>query len=153
MKHTDILTIGELSTRTGVAVSALRYYEDRGLIRSLRSSGRHRRFLRSDIRRVSFIRIAQSLGLTIDEIVSAFHTLPDQRTPTAADWRRISAQIREKLDAKIRQLTLMRERLDGCIGCGCLSLKKCALNNPGDVAAKAGPGPRFVLEDQPTRRD
>lgn len=147
MKHSDILTIGELAGRTGVAVSALRYYEARGLIRSLRARGQHRRFLRSDIRRVSFIKIAQSLGLTIEELAGAFAALPDQRTPTAADWRRISTGIRARLDDKITELQTMRARLDGCIGCGCLSLKKCTLANPGDQAGKAGTGPRFVMPD------
>lgn len=145
MKHSDILTIGELARRTGVAVSALRYYEERGLIRSLRSEGRHRRFLRSDIRRVSFIRIAQSLGLTIEDIGAAFHSLPDGRTPTAADWRHISKDIRLRLNRRIEELVTLRARLDGCIGCGCLSLKKCTLSNPGDRAGKAGSGPRYVL--------
>lgn len=145
MKHSDILTIGELAARAGVAVSALRYYEERGLIRSLRSQGRHRRFLRSDIRRVAFIRIAQSLGLTIEELGAAFAALPDQRTPTAADWRRISGDIRLRLDRRIADLETLRDRLEGCIGCGCLSLKKCVLANPGDEAGRAGPGARFVV--------
>lgn len=144
LKHTDILTIGQLAARTGVAVSALRYYEERGLIRSLRSGGRHRRFLRSDIRRVSFIRIAQSLGLSIADLADAFAGLPDQRTPNAADWRRISAGIRDELDRKIAELANMRDRLDGCIGCGCLSLKRCTLANPADEASEAGPGPRYI---------
>lgn len=147
LKHSDILTIGELAARTGVAVSALRYYEERGLVRSLRSAGQHRRFLRSDIRRVSFIRIAQSLGLTIEEVARAFASLPDGRTPTAADWRQISNEIRAVLDRKIAQLEQMREALDGCIGCGCLSLKRCALYNPQDQAGKDGAGPRYVFSD------
>lgn len=147
LKHSDILTIGELAARTGVAVSALRYYEERGLVRSLRSAGQHRRFLRSDIRRVSFIRIAQSLGLTIEEVARAFASLPDGRTPTAADWRQISNEIRAVLDRKIAQLEQMREALDGCIGCGCLSLKRCALYNPQDQAGKGGAGPRYVFSD------
>ena len=145
MKPSDILTIGDLARRTGVAVSALRYYEERGLIRSLRGKGAHRRFLRSDIRRVSFIRISQSLGLSLDELAGAFAGLPGERTPTAADWRRISGDIRARLDRRIAELENMRDRLDGCIGCGCLSLKRCALANPSDEAGKAGPGPRFVV--------
>lgn len=149
LKHSDILTIGELSGRTGVAVSALRYYEDRGLIRSLRAKGQHRRFLRSDIRRVSFIKIAQSLGLTIDDVASAFSSLPEGRTPTATDWRRISGDIRGVLDRKITELENMRDRLDTCIGCGCLSLKRCALYNAGDQAGKSGAGPRFIFRDGP----
>ncbi|MFN7055153.1 redox-sensitive transcriptional activator SoxR [Hyphomonas sp.] len=144
MKSSDVLTIGDLAQRTGVAVSALRYYEERGLIRSFRSSGRHRRFLRADIRRVSFVRIAQSLGLSIEEISAAFRSLPDGRTPNAADWRAISLKVRAVLDAKISALQEMRETLDGCIGCGCLSLKRCALYNPGDKAGQQGTGPQFV---------
>lgn len=147
LKHSDILTIGELAARTGVAVSALRYYEERGLVRSIRSAGRHRRFLRSDIRRVSFIRIAQSLGLTIEDVARAFASLPDGRTPTAADWRQISHEIRNVLDRKIAELEQMRAALDGCIGCGCLSLKRCALYNPQDRAGKDGAGPRYVFPE------
>lgn len=145
LKHSDILTIGELAARTGVAVSALRYYEERGLVRSLRAKGQHRRFLRSDIRRVSFIRIAQSLGLSIEDVARAFSSLPEGRTPTAADWRAISGEIKRVLDRKIAELENMRETLDNCIGCGCLSLKRCALYNPGDKAGKAGAGPQFVF--------
>ncbi|MBY9066061.1 redox-sensitive transcriptional activator SoxR [Hyphomonas sp. WL0036] len=145
LKHSDVLTIGELAARTGVAVSALRYYEERGLVRSIRSAGRHRRFLRSDVRRVSFIRIAQSLGLSIEDIVHAFASLPEGRTPTAADWRQISNTVRRVLDRKIAALEHMRDTLDGCIGCGCLSLKRCALYNPGDIAGKSGSGPRYVF--------
>ena len=145
MRHSDILTIGELAARTGVPVSALRYYEQRGLIRSLRSTGKHRRFLRSDIRRVSFVRIAQSLGLSIEDVLSALARLPDGRTPTAADWRRISADIGALIDSRIAELTRTRDRLDGCIGCGCLSLKHCALYNPDDRAGALGPGPRLVM--------
>ncbi len=147
LKHSDILTIGELAARTGVAVSALRYYEERGLVRSLRAKGQHRRFLRSDIRRVSFIRIAQSLGLTIEDVSRAFASLPEGRTPTAGDWRRISGEIRSVLDRKIAQLEQIRDTLDGCIGCGCLSLKRCALYNPGDKAGLTGSGPRYAFPD------
>lgn len=149
LRHSDILTIGELAGRTGVAVSALRYYEERGLIRSLRAKGQHRRFLRSDIRRVSFIKIAQSLGLTIEDVVQAFAALPEGRTPTAADWRAISGGIRGVLDRKIAELENMRDKLDNCIGCGCLSLKRCALYNAGDQAGKTGTGPRFIFRDGP----
>ncbi len=145
LKHSDVLTIGELAARTGVAVSALRYYEERGLVRSLRAAGKHRRFLRSDIRRVSFIKSAQSLGLTIEDVARAFAALPEGRTPNASDWRAISADIRAVLDRKIAELENMRGKLDNCIGCGCLSLKRCALYNPGDKAAKAGAGPQFIF--------
>lgn len=147
LKHSDILTIGDLSARTGVAVSALRYYEERGLIRSLRAPGQHRRFLRSDIRRVSFIRIAQSLGLTIEDVAQAFSALPEGRTPTAADWKAISASIGRVLDRKITELQNMRTTLDNCIGCGCLSLKRCALYNPQDKAGQTGSGPRYIFPD------
>ncbi len=143
----DVLTIGALAERTGLSVSAIRYYEERGLIEPFRSSGRHRRFLRSDIRRLSFIRIAQGLGLSIEDVASELHQLPRGRTPTAKDWARISRRIRRVLDRRIAELTLARDRLDGCIGCGCLSLKKCALYNPGDKAGKRGPGPRFVMAE------
>lgn len=149
MRHSDILIIGELAARTGVAVSALRYYEDQGLIRSLRPKGKHRRFLRSDIRRVAFIRIAQSLGLTLADVGRAFAALPEGRTPTANDWRQISAGIRRVLDQKIAALQTMRDKLDGCIGCGCLSLKRCALYNTDDHAGRTGSGPRFVFPDDP----
>lgn len=120
-----------------------------GLVRSLRPAGRHRRFLRSDIRRVSFIKIAQSLGLTIEDVARAFAALPEGRTPTASDWRAISADIRAVLDRRIAELENMRGKLNNCIGCGCLSLKRCALYNPGDQAGKTGSGPRFVFEDHP----
>jgi MerR family transcriptional regulator, redox-sensitive transcriptional activator SoxR len=145
MKASDIISIGELAARTGLSVSAIRFYEGRGLIEPFRSSGGQRRFLRSDIRRLSFIRIAQALGLSIEGIGAELAKLPHGRTPTAADWAKISRAMRAMLDAKIAMLERTRDRLDGCIGCGCLSLKKCALYNPDDRAAMRGAGPQFVL--------
>jgi MerR family transcriptional regulator, redox-sensitive transcriptional activator SoxR len=148
MQASDIISIGDLAARTGLSVSAIRFYEARGLIQPFRSSGGQRRFLRSDIRRVSFIRIAQQLGLSIEGIAAELAKLPQQRTPTAADWARISRGMRAMLDERIAALTRTRDLLDGCIGCGCLSLKKCALYNPGDRVAAHGAGPRFVLGDK-----
>jgi MerR family redox-sensitive transcriptional activator SoxR len=142
---TDHVTIGELAARTGVAASALRYYEKLGLIRAERSSGNQRRYARSTIRRVSFIRIAQRVGLSLDEIREALATLPEERTPTKADWTRLSKLWRRRLDDQITLLHRLRDNLDGCIGCGCLSLQSCALNNPGDWLAATGTGPRILL--------
>jgi MerR family redox-sensitive transcriptional activator SoxR len=142
-----LLSIGELARRTGLSVSAIRFYESRGLVRAVRTSGNQRRFLRSDIRRLSFALIAQQLGLTLAEIEAELLTLPLDRAPTQGDWRRISEHIRGVLNARIAMLQRTRDKLDGCIGCGCLSLAKCALYNPDDRAGRAGPGPRFVLTD------
>ena len=147
MRGNDVITIGELASRTGLSVSAIRFYEERGLVASFRSSGNQRRFLRADIRRLSFIRIAQRMGLSIDGISDQLATLPQGRTPNASDWRKISTTMRGLLDDRIAMLMRTRDRLDGCIGCGCLSLKKCALYNSGDHAAARGNGPRFVLEE------
>lgn len=142
------LSIGELSRRTGMSVSAIRFYEARGLVRAIRTSGNQRRFARSDIRRLSFALIAQQLGLTLAEIETELATLPQGRTPTRQDWHVISARIRGALQARIDMLEKTRDLLDGCIGCGCLSLDRCALYNPGDRAARAGAGPRFLLGDR-----
>lgn len=139
------ITIGELAGRTGVAVSALRFYEEKGLLQALRTAGNQRRFLRSDIRRVSFILIAQKLGLALAEIERELADLPQGRTPTLADWERISRSMRQSIDEKIALLELTRRKLDECIGCGCLSLTKCRLYNAEDAAGAQGPGPRFVL--------
>jgi len=141
-----LITIGALAQRTGVAVSAIRFYEAKGLISALRTSGNQRRFLRSDIRRISFIIIAQRLGLGLDEIERELSTLPQGRTPNVSDWQRISRSMRNQLDEKIQLLTRTRGRLDQCIGCGCLSLTKCQLYNRDDRAGAAGAGPRFVLD-------
>lgn len=141
------LSIGALSERTGVTSSALRFYEAEGLIHAERSDGGQRRFHRAEIRRVSFIRIAQQVGLSLDEIREALDSLPDNRTPNDKDWHELSSSWRPRLDAQIRVLERLRDRLDGCIGCGCLSLSFCRLLNPGDEAADRGPGPRYVLDD------
>ncbi|SIO18017.1 transcriptional regulator, MerR family [Parasphingorhabdus marina DSM 22363] len=148
MPQTPTLTIGQLAARTGLSVSAIRFYEDKGLVEPFRSGGNQRRFLRSDIRRLSFVLIAQQLGLSISEIESQLARLPHGRTPTAADWRKISKAMRKVIDRRITELERTRERLDGCIGCGCLSLKKCALYNPEDRAGLKGPGPQLVLGDE-----
>ncbi len=131
-----------------MSVSAIRYYESRGLVRSIRSRGNQRRFLRADIRRLSFALIAQRLGLTLAEIEIELQTLPQGRAPTRQDWHRISMRIRGTLRAKIEMLERTRDLLDGCIGCGCLSLDRCALYNPVDRASRAGSGPRFLLGDR-----
>ncbi|KCZ92427.1 redox-sensitive transcriptional activator SoxR [Hyphomonas johnsonii] len=146
MKTTDLIPIGQLAARTGVSVSAIRFYEDKGLIRAMRNAGGQRRFLRSDVRRLSFVMIAQQIGFSVAEIADLLADLPQERTPTKADWTKISARFRERLDAQIERLQLTRDRLDGCIGCGCLSLSNCALYNPEDRAARLGPGPRYVME-------
>lgn len=145
LSKNDLIPIGEMARRTGLSVSAIRFYEERGLIEPVRTSGNQRRFLRSDIRRLSFILIAQQLGLSLGEIEAEMAKLPHGRTPTARDWEAISRSIRSALDEKIAQLTRTRDRLDGCIGCGCLSLKKCAIYNPGDKLSAKGPGPRQIL--------
>lgn len=141
--------IGELARRTGLRVSAIRFYEERGLLRPTRSAGGQRRFSRADIRRVSFVRIAQQLGLSLEAIGETLAHLPDGRAPTQADWARISRGVRAELDQQIAALQLLRERLDGCIGCGCLSLRTCALYNPEDRAGRKGAGPRYLLGDDP----
>jgi MerR family redox-sensitive transcriptional activator SoxR len=145
MDKDDLISIGTLAQRTGIAVSAIRFYEDKGLIFSERTSGNQRRFRRSDIRRLSFILIAQRLGL--DEIEQTMDQLPRGRTPTVADWRRISQSMRDEIDGKIALLTRTRSRLDECIGCGCMSFERCQRTNRHDRAAVTGPGPRFVLVD------
>jgi len=147
MRPNDVVSIGDLARRTGLSVSAIRFYEARGLVTSSRSEGGQRRFLRSDIRRLSFIRIAQQLGLSIDAIADELGKLPQGRTPTAKDWENIASAIATLLDARIAELQRTRNLLDGCIGCGCLSLKNCTLYNPGDRAAAKGSGPRYVLGD------
>jgi MerR family redox-sensitive transcriptional activator SoxR len=134
------LSIGELAARSGVATSALRYYEELGLLASERTAGNQRRYPRATLRRVAFIRSAQRVGLTLEEIADALATLPAGRTPTKQDWARLSRSWRPRLEAQIARLERLRDRLDGCIGCGCLSLKTCALNNPDDEVAPRGPG-------------
>ena len=145
MDRNDLLPIGELARRTGLAVSAIRFYEAKGLVQAMRTMGNQRRFLRSDIRRLSFILIAQKLGLGLVEIEAELARLPQGRTPTLGDWQRLSRSMRTQLDARIALLNRTRRKLDECIGCGCLSLQRCALYNRDDRAGAAGPGPRYVL--------
>ena len=145
MTASQLLSIGDLARRTGLSVSAIRFYEEKGLISAFRTAGNQRRFLRSDIRRLSFVLIAQRLGLALGEIEDELAKLPQGRNPTARDWRRISVSIRGSIDDRIAELERTRANLDGCIGCGCLSLKKCRLYNPGDEMGSRGPGPRNVL--------
>lgn len=148
-KTAALLSVGELAARGGVAVSALHYYEARGLIQALRSSGNQRRYPRAALRRVAFIRAAQQLGIGLAEIAEALAALPEQRTPTKADWARLSSRWREQLDARITALQALRDRLDGCIGCGCLSLKACALYNPEDRCAQQGSGAQLLPSCHP----
>lgn len=143
------ITIGQLAERTGLSVSAIRYYETQGLVSSERSSGGQRRFLRSDIRRLSFVLIAQQVGFSIEQIRKQMEALPEGRTPNKKDWTRMSRGFRKELDAKIEALNQMRDQLDGCIGCGCLSLTRCALYNPQDRAYRKGAGPRYLMGDRP----
>lgn len=138
------LTIGQLAERAGVATSAIRFYEARGLIRSHRTSGNQRRYEQPELRRVAFIRTAQRVGLSLDEIAESLATLPAERTPTKADWTRLSRAWRPRLDHQIQRIERLRDQLDSCIGCGCLSLRSCALRNPGDEVAGRGPGPVFL---------
>jgi MerR family redox-sensitive transcriptional activator SoxR len=145
MNPPSTMSIGQLARRTGLSVSAIRFYEARGLVQATRGAGNQRRFARSDIRRLSFALIAQQLGLTLSEIEAELATLPHGQAPTHADWRAIGTRMGGLLAAKIAMLQRTRELLDGCIGCGCLSLDRCALYNPNDRAARAGPGPRFLL--------
>jgi MerR family transcriptional regulator, redox-sensitive transcriptional activator SoxR len=140
----DMLTVGEVAQRSGFATSALRYYESAGLIDSKRSEGGQRRFERSVLRRLAFIRAARHVGLSLDEIRSLLAELPAARTPTRADWTRISRQWRSRLDREIEALVALRDGLDSCIGCGCLSLQRCRMSNPGDVAAAYGPGAVYL---------
>ena len=144
LRKSDLIPIGEMARRTGLSVSAIRFYEDKGLIEPIRNAGNQRRFLRSDIRRLSFILIAQQLGLALSEIEEQLRKLPQGRTPNAKDWQRISTSIREQLDRKISQLEQTRDHLDGCIGCGCLSLSHCQLYNPDDKWGETGTGPRVL---------
>jgi MerR family redox-sensitive transcriptional activator SoxR len=141
---TDMLTVGEVARRSGFAASALRYYEGAGLIDSKRSEGGQRRFERSVLRRLAFIRAARHVGLSLEEIRALLAQLPSARTPTRADWTRISRQWRSRLDREIGALVALRDGLDSCIGCGCLSLQRCRMSNPGDVAAAYGPGAVYL---------
>ncbi len=140
----DLLAIGDVARRSGFAASALRYYEKEGLISGVRTDGGQRRYRRSVLRRLAFVRAAQNVGLSLDEVRAALATLPDARVPTKADWARLSSSWQGRLDDQIAGLVALRDGLVTCIGCGCLSLRRCALSNPGDVAAGAGPGARFL---------
>ena len=141
----ETLAIGDLAARSGVAPSALRYYEREGLIRSTRTGGNQRRYLRSELRRVAFIKIAQQVGVSLEEIREALSELPEERTPTKADWARLSAHWRGKLEERILLMQRLRDQLTGCIGCGCLSLQRCNLINPGDRLAARGTGPQMII--------
>lgn len=141
------LTIGEAAQRCGIATSALRFYETRGLISSVRTEGNQRRYHISMLRRISVIRAAQNLGLTLEEIASALASLPDNRTPTKRDWERLSTRWSKQLDERIAQLQKLRTNLATCIGCGCLSMKSCALYNANDHIASRGNGPRYLIEE------
>jgi len=143
------LSIGDIAARTGLAVSAIRYYEAQGLIAPWRNAAGRRRFQRADIRRLSFVMIAQQFGFTLPLIRVELDRLPKHRAPTKADWSRISAEFRSGLDARITRLEKLRDTLDGCIGCGCLSLDACALYNADDRAAQRGTGPRYLMGDSP----
>jgi MerR family redox-sensitive transcriptional activator SoxR len=146
----DQITIGQLSTRAGVAASALRFYEDLGLLSTVaRPSGGRRLYTRDTLRRVAFIRAAQRVGLSLEEIKAALDTLPEGRTPTADDWTALSTRWRTQLDDRIRLLEALRDDLDGCIGCGCLSIERCSLYNPNDAAGRLGHGPRYWKGNTP----
>lgn len=144
MKSTDLLTVSEVAHRSGFAPSALRYYEREGLLHATRTSGNQRRYERNVLRRLAFIRAARNVGLTLDEVAAALATLPDARTPTRADWARLSRSWRHRLDDQIQALERLRDGLDSCIGCGCLSLKRCAMQNPADIAAGGGAGAVYL---------
>jgi MerR family redox-sensitive transcriptional activator SoxR len=146
----DQITIGQLSTRAGVAASALRFYEDLGLLSTVaRTNAGRRLYSRDTLRRIAFIRTAQRVGLSLEEIKAALDTLPDGRTPTADDWAALSTRWRGQLDERIRLLEALRDDLDACIGCGCLSIDRCALYNPNDVAGRLGHGPRYWKGNTP----
>ena len=145
----ELMTIGEVSRRSGVAASALRFYEERGLISSERAGSGHRRYPRSVLRRIAFVVFAQRIGLTLDEIGMELAKLPPDRAPTRRDWSRLSGKWTTRIDQRIAELERLRAGLTECIGCGCLSLERCRLANPGDRAAGLGPGPRYWIGDQP----
>jgi MerR family redox-sensitive transcriptional activator SoxR len=140
------LTIGAVADRTGLAVSAIRFYEQHGLVAPIKNASGHRRYDRSDIRKLSFVLIAQELGVSLRELGVLMQTLPQGRAPSRADWTRMAGKFRADLDARIAKAERLRDTLDGCIGCGCLSLRQCALYNPKDRARAAGTGPRYLIE-------
>ena len=141
----DVLTIGEVAKRSGVARSALRFYEERGLIRSVRNRSGHRRYPRGVLRRVAFIVFAQRIGLSLEEVARELAKLPTNRVPERADWAKLSAGWTKRIEERIAELERMRAGLTQCIGCGCLSLQQCQFANPGDSVGRAGPGPRFWI--------
>ncbi len=140
MDTTDLLPIGEIASRSGYAESAIRYYESLGLLTAARTSGGQRRFERNTLRRLAFIRAARNVGLSLEEIAGALGSLPAGRIPAQADWARLSRAWRDRLDEQITALIALRDKLDSCIGCGCLSLRRCAISNPGDAVRVNGPG-------------
>ncbi len=144
MDGRDLLTIGEVAARSGFSTSALRYYEKEGLLEASRTSGGQRRYPRSVLRRLAFVRAASNVGLSLDEVRAALATLPAGRTPSKADWRRLSESWQARLDEQIAALEALRDGLTGCIGCGCLSLRSCRLSNPGDAASAQGVGARYL---------
>jgi MerR family redox-sensitive transcriptional activator SoxR len=146
---TDLLTIGEVARRSGVAASALRFYEERGLIASERAGSGHRRYQRPVLRRIAFIVFAQRIGLTLEEIGAELAKLPGDRAPTRRDWARLSSGWSARIDDRIAELQRLKIGLTECIGCGCLSLDRCRLSNPDDRAGRLGPGPRYWVGDRP----
>ena len=148
--HATELTVGQLAARSGVAVTALHFYESKGLIRSRRTTGNQRRYSRDMLRRVAFVRVAQRVGIPLRLVAEALAGLPDERTPTREDWAQLSALWRAELDQRIDQLKQLRDNLSDCIGCGCLSLDRCLLRNPDDRLGQAGPGPRRLLGRDPS---
>jgi MerR family redox-sensitive transcriptional activator SoxR len=144
MESMDLLTVGQVAARSGLAPSAVRFYEGAGLISATRTAGRQRRFARDVLRRLAFIRAARNIGLGLDEVADELARLPGGRAPTRADWARLSRGWRSRLDEQIDALVALRDGLDSCIGCGCLSLDRCQVSNPGDGAARYGPGARFL---------
>lgn len=144
------LTIGAVADRTGLAVSAIRFYETHGLVTPIKNSSGHRRYGRADIRKLSFVMIAQELGVPLRDLGKLMQTLPQGRAPTRADWTRMAAKFRTDLDTRIAKAERLRDTLDGCIGCGCLSLRQCALYNPKDRARKTGTGPQHLISPQGT---
>jgi MerR family redox-sensitive transcriptional activator SoxR len=149
LKSSETLTIGEVARRSGVAASALRFYEERGLIASERAGSAHRRYARPVLRRIAFIVFAQRIGLTLDEIGRELAKLPPDRAPTRRDWARLSSGWTARIDDRIAELERLKAGLTECIGCGCLSLDRCRLANPSDRAARLGPGPRYWIGDRP----
>jgi MerR family redox-sensitive transcriptional activator SoxR len=151
LRTTDLLTVSQVAERSGFAPSALRFYERNGLLRATRTAGNQRRYERGVLRRLAFIRAARNVGLSLDEVAAALATLPDGRTPTRADWAKLSRGWRQRLDDQIAALAKLRDGLDSCIGCGCLSLKTCAMQNPNDVASVRGTGAVYLPAPLRTR--